>query len=256
MHIRAKYDGGKVINRSQSGAWEGRCMGAGLQQNEGHEWGPRLWKEMAGSSPSQVFRDTAERSAKKARKDKTRKSNETVKQQRRLRKYSRNSETIEARKAYSRHDGGSSPDDIDDDISSEHLEELKTSYYETKVVVTPAEATEIEQQTRDQADSEEWIVNRQKRITASMTGGVAKMLNTLSLLTVRLRLLTVPLTVRLRLLTVPLTVRLCLLTVPLRLLTVPLRLLTVPLRLLTCPSDCPSESPHCPSESPHCPSES
>ena len=58
------------------------------------------------------------------------------------------------------------------------MEELKTSYYETKVVVTPAEATEIEQQTRDQADCEEWIVNRQKRITASMTGGVAKMRNT------------------------------------------------------------------------------
>ena len=40
------------------------------------------------------------------------------------------------------------------------------------MVVTPAE---IEQQTRDQADCEEWIVNRRKRITASMTGGVAKM---------------------------------------------------------------------------------
>ena len=33
MHIRAKFDGGKVINRSQSGSWEHRCMGAGLRHN-------------------------------------------------------------------------------------------------------------------------------------------------------------------------------------------------------------------------------
>ena len=30
MHIRTKFDGGKVINRSQSGSWQHKCMGAGL----------------------------------------------------------------------------------------------------------------------------------------------------------------------------------------------------------------------------------
>ncbi len=35
MHIRMKFDGGKVINRSQSGSWEHRCVGAGLRQNMG-----------------------------------------------------------------------------------------------------------------------------------------------------------------------------------------------------------------------------
>ena len=54
MHMRSKYDGGKVINRSQSGSWEHRCMGAGLQQNEGKEWGPGLWKEMTNRSPSPI----------------------------------------------------------------------------------------------------------------------------------------------------------------------------------------------------------
>ena len=33
MHIRAKFDGGKVIKRSQSGSWKHRCMGAGLRYN-------------------------------------------------------------------------------------------------------------------------------------------------------------------------------------------------------------------------------
>ena len=55
MHIRSKYDGGKVVNRSQSGSWEHRCMGAGLQQNMVKEWGPELWRQMTNSSPNKVF---------------------------------------------------------------------------------------------------------------------------------------------------------------------------------------------------------
>ena len=31
MHIRSKFDGGKQINRSQSGFWEARCAGAALR---------------------------------------------------------------------------------------------------------------------------------------------------------------------------------------------------------------------------------
>ena len=44
MHIRSKFDGGKVIHRSQSGSWEHRSMGAGLRQNLGKEWGPQVWE--------------------------------------------------------------------------------------------------------------------------------------------------------------------------------------------------------------------
>ena len=55
MHIRSKFDGGKVVNRSQSGSWEHRCMGAGLQQNLGKEWGPQVWRTMTQSSPNKVF---------------------------------------------------------------------------------------------------------------------------------------------------------------------------------------------------------
>ena len=35
MSIQAKFDGGKQCNRSQRGAWEGRCAVAGLRQNLG-----------------------------------------------------------------------------------------------------------------------------------------------------------------------------------------------------------------------------
>ena len=89
-------------------------------------------------------------------------------------KYSRTGESSEARKAYSRHDDGLLPE-IDDDISPEHLKELKKSFCETKVIVTPEEAIKIQQDTRDQADCEKWIIERRKRITASVVGSIAKM---------------------------------------------------------------------------------
>ena len=60
MHIRSKFDGGKVINRSQSGSWEHRCMGAGLRQNMGMEWGPQAWRSMTNTSPNKVFTDVAD----------------------------------------------------------------------------------------------------------------------------------------------------------------------------------------------------
>ena len=41
MHMRSKFDGGKVI---KSGSWEHHSMGAGLTQNLGKEWGPQAWK--------------------------------------------------------------------------------------------------------------------------------------------------------------------------------------------------------------------
>ncbi len=63
-------------------------MGAGLQQNEG-----TIWKKMTHSTPSTVFTDAAQRSAKKASIEKKRKSSDTVQQQRRLRKYSRKSQS-------------------------------------------------------------------------------------------------------------------------------------------------------------------
>ncbi len=37
-----------------------------------------------------------------------------------MKKYSKKDDSIQARQAYSRHDGGISPDEINEDISPEH----------------------------------------------------------------------------------------------------------------------------------------
>ena len=177
MHIRSKFDRGKVINRSQSGSWEYRCMGAGLQQNMGKQWGPTVWSKMTDSSPNRIFIDTAKHSTKKAENDRKRKATEYAKKQRRRSKYSRTDDTIAARRAYSRHDDTILPD-VTDDVSPEFLQELKMGYYQTKVVVTKDEAEKIERSTREQASSEVWKSERRKRLTASKVAAIAKMRKT------------------------------------------------------------------------------
>ena len=178
MQIRCKFDGGKVVNRSQSGSWEHRCYGAGLQQNLGRSWGPPTWETMTSSPPNQVFIDTAESSAKKVETTRKRKATEKAKESRRRSKYSRSDNSGAAHKAYNRHDNDIEPDDITDDISSEYFDELKNAFYTTQVAVTMEQVYNTEQETREQSGNDLWIRERTKRITASRVGGILKMKKT------------------------------------------------------------------------------
>ena len=178
MHIRSKFDGGKVINTSQSGSWEHPCMGAGLRQNYGVKWAPQVWQSMmTNTSPNQVFTDVAEFTAKKYTNDIKRKATDTSKEKRRQSKYIRIDNTAAARSAYTRHDDGISPEQVTEDISPEELESLIYSFFETKVVITEEEAKSIEEKTRNQGKSEEWKSERRKRLTASKVGGICKMMD-------------------------------------------------------------------------------
>lgn len=176
MSIRCKFEGGKVINRSQSGSWEFRCMGAGLRENLGSTWGPQTWTEATGSTPNPILVKAAGNMAKKRDKDRKRKSTEKAKESRRKSKYARTDDTsVQARRSYSRHDGGIEPDDVSEDISPEHLEQLCEGFYKTHVVVSKEQAGVIEETTRAQSEELTWREERRKRITASNVGGVAKM---------------------------------------------------------------------------------
>ena len=131
---------------------------------------------MTGFPANQVFVDTAESSAKKAAKDRKRKATEEAKDSRRRSNYSRNDNSIAACKAYSRHDNGIEPDDIINDVS---LEEMKTSFFNTRVMVTKEKSDDIERDTQQQRESELWLIERTKRITASRVGGIVKMKKTI-----------------------------------------------------------------------------
>ena len=82
MHTWCKFNGGKVINCSQSGSWEYRCMGAGLQLNMGHTWGPTVWSEMT-TEANPVYSEAMSASMKKADQDRKRKATSEAKESRR-----------------------------------------------------------------------------------------------------------------------------------------------------------------------------
>ena len=178
MHIRCKFDGGKVVNRSQSGSWEHRCYGAGLQQILGKHWAPDTWEKVTNSPPNQVFRDTAESSAKKNNADRKRKATDEAKNSRRQNKYSKKDNSTAAQKAYSQHNSNIQPDDVCSDVSPDYLESLEKSYYNTHVTVTQEDADTIERDTQQQSESDLWMKEREKRITASRVGSIAKMKKT------------------------------------------------------------------------------
>ena len=176
MNIRCKFDGGKFFNRSQRGSWEFRCMGAGLQHNMGHTWGPQVFGEMTSSS-NPVYQRVAEATEKRVAKDRKRKATEKAKERRRKQriKYSKKDNSDEARKSYSRHDGGVQPEEVTEDISEETLQAMMTTFYKTKVVVTEEEASDIAVDTVTQGQSELWRRERKLRLTASAIGSVVKM---------------------------------------------------------------------------------
>ena len=178
MHVRCKFDGGKVVNRSQSGSWEHRCYGAGLEQNLGKCWSPQTWEQVTESCPNQIFTDVAECRARKANTDRKRKATNNSKESRRQHKYAKNDTSTAARKAYSQHDTGIQPDEIIDDVSPEYLASLKESFYNSRVKVTQEVADSIEHSTQQQSESAEWMKEREKRITASRVGSIAKMKKT------------------------------------------------------------------------------
>lgn len=99
-----------------------------------------------------------------------RKATDKAKESRRRSKYIQISDnTAAARSAYCCHDGGISPEEVNDDIPLEQLEQL---FYETKVVITEEEARDIERITRNQVEIEKWMMVRRKRITASRVGSI------------------------------------------------------------------------------------
>ena len=43
MHIRTKFDGGKLFNHCSRGSWHSRCYAGGLRFNNGPKWSPIVW---------------------------------------------------------------------------------------------------------------------------------------------------------------------------------------------------------------------
>ena len=181
MHIRSKFDGGKQVNRSQSGSWEGRCAGAGLRANEGPEWGPACWAKITTSEPNKCFRSVSAAKSKKVAADYKRKAKDDVKLKRKPRK--RNDNSLQSHLDYSRYDDkGPNATEVPSNVSASNLRELMVSYYNTNVKITESTAQKIAINTIDQGDGDSngqvWHEERRKRITSSSVGEIAKLRKT------------------------------------------------------------------------------
>ena len=177
MNVRAKFDGGKQINRSQSGSWQGRCAGVGLRMNEGSMWGPIAWEKTV-STPSMTFTRVAESKQRKSNEDRKRKSRDDVRAQRKRAKRAGQVESTKGRDDYSRDDGGKNATEIITDLSPDQLYALMREYCLVNVKVSEAVCEDLKIRTAEQGKNDNslqvWLAERRKRITASNVGSIAK----------------------------------------------------------------------------------
>ena len=180
MHIRAKFDGGKVINRSQSGSWEARCSGAGLRANEGPEWGPKTWERVTGEAANPVFAAASAEKARQVESDRKRKATDGAQSSRRASKYAKtNDNSLQARRDYARHDDGPGVREVNNVVHLAYFQGQMIDYYRANVSVSEAKIVQVEQDTRGQGTASAvtgnlWLAERRIRITSSVTGTIAK----------------------------------------------------------------------------------
>lgn len=86
MSIRCCFDGGKQYNCIQSGAFQYRFHGAGLQVQHGPEWPLPFWQETTGTNPGAAKTQYTTSKRKKSEKDRMRKQSLEYKSRRRASK--------------------------------------------------------------------------------------------------------------------------------------------------------------------------
>ena len=146
MSIRCCFDGGKQYNCIQSGAFQYRCHGAGLQVQHGPEWPLSFWQETTGTNPGTAMTQYITSKWKKSEKDRMRKQSLEYKSRRRASKNP-------AKTTVQHHYGENSQQP---DPSSQDLEQLCQEYYAREVVVHEENATYIEAHTRQQSEESLW----------------------------------------------------------------------------------------------------
>ena len=177
MNVRAKFDGGKQVNRCQIGSWQARCAGAALRINEGSNWGSETWSKVV-STPRKTFRAVGECKTKKLNKDWKRKSTDTAKIKRKKAKRESLSASQQGREYYSCYDGGSNANDIVTDVFDNQLCELMKEYYLANISITESARESVTMMTSAQVKNDHslqvWLSERRMRITASNVGKIAK----------------------------------------------------------------------------------
>ena len=166
MSIRAKMDGGKQINRIQSGSFEHRCMAAGLSMTLGPGWIEDTLKYLFGSCSS-VTETFSNRRKRKHERDMERKSSDVYKKARIEKRY---------HLAPAATDNDYGPEAITPtNTTQEELQHICNEYLQS-LQVTMEQASKLTRATMNQDPSLNslWQQLRRLRLTASVFGTVIK----------------------------------------------------------------------------------
>ncbi|CAG2228240.1 unnamed protein product [Mytilus edulis] len=148
MHIRCKFDGGKLYNLCNRGSWHGRCFGGGLRMNFGPEWSPKRSNiRLANSTRYKAKYNTHQKRWKRKMRSLT------------------ISCSKKARRSY-----GPEAIDVTEDIPVTDLAVLQSDFLEKHINISEMKIKEIASAMIKQSQSDNWHSERKKRITCSNFG--------------------------------------------------------------------------------------
>ena len=169
MHIRCKFDGGKVANKCFRGSFFARCYGGALRSLKGPAWSPMVYHQVTGIRPDSVYINTYRIRSKRHIQTVKSQNKTTNKDRKRKRKHEIQKQGV-SKKARLKY--GKEILDDRDDISSSDLTKEMEEYYEKVIKVTSKEIEQIENNTKDQSLNETWYSERRKRLTSSIFGDI------------------------------------------------------------------------------------
>lgn len=162
MSIRSKFDGGKQINRCMRGSWNARCSGASLRFQNGPMWSPKVWSTIFNQDVSQVFSGEYNRRVRKKETNKKYSDSWKGKARRVLWKELRSKASTEGKHAY-----GTEATQVIEDLPEDIVVAKCKEFYNDKIKITPQQAQQIEQCTRQQSLCNDWNEQRKNRVTSS-----------------------------------------------------------------------------------------
>lgn len=169
MHIRCKFDGGKIHNLCNRGSWHARCYGGALRMNYGPQWSPNVWKESTATHAGSFFTKVFQRQEVKLAQSKKHQMKPQTKKNRFMKKLRnlKQSTTTKAKRAY-----GEDATEVTEDISASDLEAKKQEFLNKHVCVSSTQIAKIQSSTSKQSSSGLWHSERRIRLTASNFGKV------------------------------------------------------------------------------------
>lgn len=171
MHMRCKFDGGKVTNLCNRGSWHARCYGAAVRQNLGPRWATQVWETATATSSGHNFNilyDRRERHLKNTIKS-------LAKPEQHARRWKRKmNRAIESQNKKAKLEYGPEALDVVDDLCKEDLEMAEKDYLRKHINISNQQIDNLSNQTLEQSRSQIWISERKKRLTSSNFGKIVK----------------------------------------------------------------------------------